>query len=168
MDKQPINKPKPTTDKVVLDFLNSIKNNSFMEFMLYIPAIVLVTIVAIVIKPTKLTLLIATILSLSYISILLSHAECKTLSSNDNIFFIIITFCFTFVCILFYYGVNIIYWNYPKYYSLLLLTPILYFSLIKVIFYSFDCNQYTNYNFLIDLLILVNKFVFKIININLY
>lgn len=165
MEKQAIH--KNTIDIVVVDFLKSIKNNRTFEFILYIPTIVLVTIVAIVLKPNKLTLFIVAILSISYISILLSHAECKKATSKENVFFLMITFCFTLLCILFYYGINTIYWSYTNYHSLLLLTPIIYFIFIKVLFYSLECNEYTNYNFGIDIIIIVLTFLFKIININL-
>ena len=158
---------KNSIDVVLVDFLNSIKNNRTFEFLFYIPAIVVATIVAIALKPNKLTLFLAAILSIGYISTILSHAECKQSTSKENVFFLMITFCFTLLCILFYYSINTIYWSYPKYHSLLVLTPIIYFIFIKVLFYSLECNEFTNYHFGIDLIIIVLKFLFKIININL-
>ena len=149
MDKQ--NTSKQNID-ILLDFLDSIKNNSYIEFIIYIPIILAVTIIAILIKPTLLTFIIAAFLAIAYIIIILSYAECNKSTSKDNIIFIIIAACFSFICILLYYAINTIYWNYPKYHPLLLLTPIIYFIMIKIIFYSFECDPYSNFNFGINLI----------------
>ena len=146
---------------ILLAFLDSIKDNSYIEFILYIPIILVVTMIAIVIKPTTITFLIAAVLLICYILIILSYAECNKSRSKDNIMFIIITCCFTLFCILLYYAINTIYWKYPIYRSLLLLTPIIYFILIKIIFYIFECNKYSNYNFGINLISSILKFLFK-------
>ena len=146
---------------ILLDFLNSIRDNSYVEFIVYIPLILVVTIVALLVKPTISTFIIAAILSICYILIILSYAPCNKTKSKDSIIFIIITACFTLLCILLYYAINTIYWKYPQYHSLLLLTPVIYFILIKLIFYSFECDQYSNYNFGINLITTLLKFIFK-------
>lgn len=158
MDKQ--NTSKQNVD-ILLDFLESIKNNGYIEFIIYIPIVLAVTIIAILIKPTLLTFIIAAFLAIAYIIVILTAAECNKSTTKDNIIFIIITCCFTLFCILLYYAINTIYWKYPKYHSLLLLTPIIYFILIKLIFYIFDCNQYSNYHFGINLITTLLKFIFK-------
>jgi hypothetical protein len=158
MDKQ--NTSKQNID-ILLDFLESIKNNSYIEFIIYIPIILAVTIIAILIKPTLLTFIIAAFLAIAYIIIILSYSECNKSTAKDNIIFIIITICFTLFCILLYYLINTIYWKYPQYHSLLLLMPIIYFILIKLIFYIFDCDQYSNYHFGINLITTLLKFLFK-------
>jgi len=137
---------------ILLNFLESIRNNSYIEFITYIPIILVVTIVAILIRPTTLTFILTAILSISYIFIILTYAPCNKTISKDNIIFIIIAACFSFICILLYYAINTIYWNYPKYHPLLLLTPIIYFIMIKIIFYSFECDPYSNFNFGINLI----------------
>lgn len=158
MDKQ--NTSKQNVD-ILIDFMNSIKNNSYIEFIIYIPIILAVTIIAILIKPTLLTFIIAAFLAIAYIIIILSYAECNKSTSKDNIIFIIITCCFTLFCILLYYAINTIYWKYPQYHSLLLLTPIIYFILIKLIFYTYGCDLYSNYHFGINLITTLLKFLFK-------
>ena len=62
---------------ILLAFLDSIKDNSYIEFILYIPIILVVTMIAIVIKPTTITFLIAAVLLICYILIILSYAECN-------------------------------------------------------------------------------------------
>ena len=158
MDKE--NTSKENID-ILLNFLNSIRNNSYIEFLVYIPIILAVTAAAILIKPSILTFIIVAILSISYILVILSYSECNKSTSKDNIIFMIIAACFTLLCILLYYAINTIYWKYPSYHSLLLLTPIIYFVLIKIIFYIFECDQYSNYHFGINLITTLLKLIFK-------
>jgi len=143
MDKQNTSKENV---EILLNFFDSIKNNSYIELIVYIPIILVVTIIAILIKPNLVTFITAAVIAIVYIILILSYSECNKSMSKDNILFIIITTCFTFFIILLYYLINTIYWKYPKYRSFLLLTPVIYFILIKLIFYIFECDPYSNYH----------------------
>ena len=134
----------------IINILTSIRNNVYIEFISYIPYIYAFTVVAIIFKPSVITITAFVTYVLAYTFIILRRGKC---TKAKDIALAIISTCYTISCVFLYKAIHYIYWKNAKFRSLLLFTPVIYFVYIKFMFYIFGCNPFSNYHFGIDTII---------------
>ena len=136
---------------LVTNFIKTIRNNANVEFITYIPYAYALTIFAIVCKPSWIiiSMLVAYVYANTFF--ILKNGKCKKL--KDKLVIMIVSLFYTVSCIFLYYGIRYIFWKQRALIWVLFFTPLLYFAYIKLIFYIFGCNTFSNYHYGIDSLL---------------
>jgi hypothetical protein len=140
-----------TTQHTVITNLDKIRNNPNVEFITYIPYAYTLTIFAIMFKPSWIIISILVAYVYANTFLILKNGKCKNL--KDKFVIMVISLFYTISCIFFYYGIRYIYWKKSELIWVLFFTPLLYFAYIKLIFYIFGCNPFSNYHYGIELLL---------------
>ena len=138
---------------LVTNYIKSIRNNANVEFIIYISYAYALTLIAIVCKPTWITISILVAYVYVHTFLILKNGKCEKL--NDTVVMMIVTLLYTISCNISYYGMHYIYSKRKTLIWLLFFTPILYFIYIKLVFYSFGCNMFSNYHYGIDTLLML-------------
>lgn len=140
-----------TQHTVITNHIDNIKNNPNVEFITYIPYAYILTIFAILFKPSWIIISILVAYVYANTFLILKNGKCKNL--KDKFVIMVISLFYTISCIFFYYGIRYIYWKKSELIWVLFFTPLLYFAYIKLIFYIFGCNPFSNYHYGIELLL---------------
>ena len=139
-----------TQDNLIINYINKIRSDANIEFITYIPYVYTLTIFAILFKPSWIIISIIVAYVYANTFLILKNGKCKKL--KDKVVIIIVSLFYTISCIFLYYGIRYIYWKRRELIWVLFFTPLLYFVYIKLIFYIFGCNTFSNYHYVIDLL----------------
>ena len=131
--------------------IDKIRNNPNIEFITYIPYAYILTIFAILFKPSWIIISILVAYVYANTFLILKNGKCKKL--KDKFVIVVISLFYTISCIFIYYGIRYIYWKKNELSWVLFFTPILYFAYVKLIFYIFGCNTFPNYHYGIELLL---------------
>jgi len=139
-----------TQHNLIINNINKIRSDANIEFITYIPYVYTLTIFAILFKPSWIIISIIVAYVYANTFLILKNGKCKKL--KDKVVIIIVSLFYTISCIFLYYGIRYIYWKRRELIWVLFFTPLLYFVYIKLIFYIFGCNTFSNYHYVIDLL----------------
>lgn len=139
-----------TQHNLIINYINKIRSDANIEFITYIFYVYTLTIFAILFKPSWIIISIIVAYVYANTFLILKNGKCKKL--KDKVVIIIVSLFYTISCIFLYYGIRYIYWKRRELIWVLFFTPLLYFVYIKLIFYIFGCNTFSNYHYVIDLL----------------
>lgn len=127
-------------------------NKTISELFLYFIYIYLCVILALIFKPTLIPLLIIGIYCFYTTWIIFTNSNSQSyLLKNEYLRFAIV-FNYSLFCMLTYYILHT-YWKklikFPLFKILIICSPIIYFSLIKLIGYIFTCDSHYCINFIL-------------------
>ena len=144
-----------TQHNLIINYINKIRSDENIEFITYIPYAYTLTIFAILFKPSWIIISIIVAYVYANTFLILKNGKCKKL--KDKVVTIIVSLFYTISCIFLYYGIRYIYWKRRELIWVLFFTPLFYFVYIKLIFYIFGCNIFSNYHYGIELLLKLLK-----------
>jgi hypothetical protein len=125
----------------------SFQNVEIYELILYIFYIYCLIFLAIIFEPNKYTVTLL-FLYVYYIAWNIINPD-NCINITFFLRFLSISI-YTFGCVVLYKIINFIYWKKNNYKFVFLLLPFCYFFIVKLWFYIFDCDKYSNLNYFIS------------------
>jgi hypothetical protein len=113
------------------------------EFVSYVIYIYILTIIGILVKPGWWSSIVLAIYVFVFTGQICSKRNCPSLSRLVRWLYVAL---YTALCVSMYHWAYWFFWNTP-YWSVFLLGPIMYYTVVKGFFYVMGCNPYSNYNY---------------------
>jgi hypothetical protein len=113
------------------------------EFFSYVIYIYILTIIGIFVKPGWWSSIILAIYVFVFTGQICSKRNCPSLSRLVRWLYVAL---YTALCVSIYHWAYWFFWN-TTYWSVFLLGPIMYYTVVKGFFYVMGCNPYSNYNY---------------------
>jgi len=117
--------------------------NMNKEFVSYVIYIYILTIIGIWVQPSWWSSIVLAIYVFVFTGQICSKKNCPLLSRLVRWSYVAL---YTALCVSIYHWAYWFFWNTP-YWSVFLLGPIMYYTVVKGFFYVMGCNPYSNYNY---------------------